>query len=477
MEIDVHDIGLEESPAELTCIGLFDGEVLEPSLAAAPGADEVRETFKKLTLLRPEHPGPVLVVGLGDRTSFDAGRARTAAALAVKQARTRARASIAWVVPDVADGEAVCAGLVEGTVLASWRLERFKPDDEAPRLGSLTLITNRPLDGAARQANVIATAQNRARELQQLPANVATPSYLADRACEIAADQERVSAEVLDRSEFVALGMGGLAAVSQGSVDEPKLIVLRYDGEDTSDERLALVGKAVTFDTGGISLKPSARMFEMKMDMSGGAAVLEAVAAIAALRMRVNILAVVPATDNMPSGQSIRPGDVITHFDGTTVEVNNTDAEGRLILADALAWAVRQPGVAAAVDIATLTGAVLVALGSTHAGLISTDDELAASVEQAGSDTGELVWRLPLHENFAEQIKGTTAQLTNAGTKRKAGTIWAGAFLRHFVGDTPWAHLDIAGTAWDTGRPEVGSGPSGFGVRLLVELARTRAGG
>ena len=209
----------------------------------------------------------------------------------------------------------------------------------------------------------------------------------------------------------------------------------------------------------------------MKMDMSGAAAVLEAVAAIAELGLPVNLIAVVPSTENMPSGTAIKPGDIITQYNGKTVEVNNTDAEGRLILADALAYAV-ELGAERVVDLATLTGAVLIALGSTYAAVISNDDELAGEVERAGEETGELVWRLPLHPEYKELTKGTVADLTNASAKRKAGTIYAGSFLEEFVGDTPWAHVDIAGTAWDVGREYTGSDASGFGVRLLVELAR-----
>jgi leucyl aminopeptidase len=267
--------------------------------------------------------------------------------------------------------------------------------------------------------------------------------------------------------------MGGLLAVSRGSAEEPRLIVLRYSGGG-SNPTLGLVGKGVTFDTGGISLKPSASMHEMKMDMSGAAAVLEAVAAIAELALPVELLAVVPATENMPSGTAIKPGDVITQYDGKTVEVNNTDAEGRLILADALAYAV-ELGAERIVDLATLTGAVLIALGSTYAALISNDDELAATVEAAGGTTGELVWRLPLHPEYKELTKGTVADLTNSAAKRKAGTIYAGSFLEEFVGDVPWAHVDIAGTSWDVGRPYTGNDASGYGVRLLVELARRLA--
>ena len=278
---------------------------------------------------------------------------------------------------------------------------------------------------------------------------------------------------MLGREEIAAKEMGGLVAVSQGSEEEPQLIVLRYSGGGNGPT-LGLVGKGVTFDTGGISIKPSAGMQEMKMDMSGAAAVLQAVAAIAELALPVDLVAVIPATENMPSGTAIKPGDIITQYNGKTVEVNNTDAEGRLILADALSYAV-ELGAERIVDLATLTGAVMVALGSTYAAVISNDDELAGAVIDAGDITGELTWRLPLHPEYKQLTKGTVADLTNASEKRKAGTIYAGSFLEEFVGETPWAHLDIAGTAWDVGREYTGNDASGYGVRLLVELARSLA--
>ncbi len=421
----------------------------------------------------------MLVVGLGKREELDAERARIAAALAAKEAGELSATSIAWVLPESGDDANLAEGLVTGTILGAYRFDRFKSRDAEdpeppPALDSLTLLAPDGVAAAAEAARICAEAQNRARDLQSLPSNVATPSFLARRAREIASAHPAVSAEVLGREEIAAKKMGGLVAVSQGSAEEPKLIVLRYEGGG-SGKALGLVGKGVTFDTGGISLKPPAGMHEMKMDMSGAAAVLEAVGAIAELGLEIDLIAVVPSTENMPSGTAIKPGDIITQYNGKTVEVNNTDAEGRLILADALAYAV-ELGAERVVDIATLTGAVMIALGSTYAAVISNDDELAAEVEQVGRETGELVWRLPLHPEYKALMKGTVADLTNAAAKRKAGTISAASFLEEFVGETPWAHVDIAGTAWDVGRAYTGNDASGFGVRLLTALARSLAG-
>jgi leucyl aminopeptidase len=478
MEVSVSQIAIPEVEAELLAIGLCVGEDLPAALASAPGAADARGDYKKLTVLYPEQPGRVLVAGLGKREELDAECARVAAALVAKEAGRLKAKSLAWALPESSDDDALAEGLITGTILGAYRFDRFKSvdsdDPPPPSLDSLILLGPESVAPAAEVARVCAEAQNRARDLQSLPSNVATPSYLASRAEEIAEAHEALSIEILGREEIAAKKMGGLVAVSQGSAEEPKLIVLRYPGGG-SGRTLGLVGKGVTFDTGGISLKPSGGMQEMKMDMSGAAAVLETVAAIAELALPIELIAVVPSTENMPSGTAIKPGDIVTQYNGKTVEVNNTDAEGRLILADALAYAVEQ-GAERIVDIATLTGAVMIALGSTYAAVISNDDDLAGEVEAVGRETGELVWRLPLHPEYKALTKGTVADLTNASAKRKAGTIYAASFLEEFVGDTPWAHVDIAGTAWDVGREYTGSSASGYGVRLLTALARSLSG-
>jgi len=461
--------------ADLVAIGLCEDEELPGELASARGAADAKGSFKKLATIHPEQPARALVAGLGKREDLDAERLRVAAALVAKEAGKLSATSLAWVLPEDDGADALAEGVVTGTILGAYRFDRFKSKDpenpEPTSLDSLTLLAPESLADAVEAARVCAEAQNRARDLQSLPSNVATPSYLANRAEEIAAAHDSLSVEVFGREEIAAKQMGGLVAVSQGGAEDPRLIVLRYDG-DGSGETLGLIGKGVTFDTGGISLKPSAGMQEMKMDMSGAAAVLETVGAIAELGLELKLIAVVPSTENMPSGTAIKPGDIITQYNGKTVEVNNTDAEGRLILADALAYAIEQ-GADRVVDIATLTGAVMIALGSSYAAVISNDDELAGAVEAVGKETGELVWRLPLHAEYKALMKGTVADLTNASPKRKAGTLSAAGFLEEFVGDTPWAHLDIAGTAWDVGRAYTGSDASGYGVRLLTGLARS----
>jgi leucyl aminopeptidase len=418
-----------------------------------------------------------VVVGLGDRDEFEPERARVGGAIATRTAGSVDATSMALAGPDWTDPKALAKAIVEGAILASYRFDRFKSkkdgdEDEGSgkHLDQITVIGDGELAEPVEAARIAAEAENFARELQDLPANVVTPSYLAGRAEAIAAEHSNVTCEVLGRKEIADKGMGGLVAVSQGTAEDPRLIVLRYQGG--GGETLGLVGKGVTFDTGGISIKPAGSMHEMKMDMSGAAAVLEAVSAIAKLEIPIDILSVIPSTENMPSGTAVKPGDIITQLNGKTVEVNNTDAEGRLILADALSYAV-ELGADRIIDLATLTGAVIVALGSTYAGLISNDDAFAAEVEGAAARTGELAWRLPLHPEYKELTKGTAADLTNASAKRKASTIYAGSFLEEFVDERPWVHLDIAGTAWDVGREYVGKGPTGFGVRLLVDLAQS----
>jgi leucyl aminopeptidase len=477
MKVSVSETAVPEVDADLLAVGLCEDEELPAELTGARGAADARAGLKQLATLHPDAPARAIVVGLGKREDLDAERLRIAAALVAKEAGKLKAASLAWLVPQSDEAAALAEGIVTGTILGGYRFDRFKGkgDDEPPTaLDSLTLIGPATLADDAEAARICAEAQNRARDLQSLPSNVATPSYLARRAREIASAHPAVSTDVLGREEIAAKEMGGLVAVSQGTEEEPKLIVLRYDGGG-SGQTLGLVGKGVTFDTGGISLKTPGGMHEMKMDMSGAAAVLETVRAVAELGLAVDLIAIIPSTENMPSGTAVKPGDVITQYNGKTVEVNNTDAEGRLILADALAYAI-ELGADRIVDIATLTGAVMIALGSSYAALVSNDDALAGQVEEAGRETGELVWRLPLHPEYKALMKGTVADLTNAAPKRKAGTITAASFLEEFVGDTPWAHVDIAGTAWDVGRPYTGSDGSGFGVRLLTALARELSG-
>jgi leucyl aminopeptidase len=480
MQVSATTQSAASSDADTVVLGLFEGEDAPTGTPAEVQAliasGEARGTPKALALAHADGKR-WLLAGLGKREQLTPERARVVAAAVRERARELSTRTLCWQAP--LDGDAAVAGaLVEGTMLADYRFERHKSapaqDSGAPpkRLDGLILAASADLDETAREAALVGEAVNAARDLQNRPGNDLTPSALAAYAESLSREIEGLTVESEGREGIVARGMGAFAAVAQGSEQEPALITLRYKGEGASGPVLGFVGKAVTFDSGGISLKPGPKMSEMKFDMSGGAAVVEAVEAVARLQLPVDLVAVVGATENLPSGAAVKPGDIVRACNGKTIEINNTDAEGRLVLADCLCHAVAQ-GAERIVDLATLTGAVIVALGSTYAGLMSNDDELAAQISAAGERTGELVWRLPLHEEYDELIKGAYGDLDNAPEARKAGTIVGGTFLKNFVGETPWAHLDIAGSAWDLGRAYVGKGASGYGVRLLVELARS----
>jgi leucyl aminopeptidase len=467
----------EETAADTRVVGLFEGESLaDPALQALVELGEAKAGLKKVAVAHEDAPGGgqrrVLIAGLGKRGEFGAEKARVAAAAAAGRAKELGAVSLSWAAPDAG----VAGALVEGTLLKLYSFDRFKSgnqnDDDG--LESLEIAGDGVDADEVEGARVASAAANAARDLQNLPSNVATPTFLAERAGEIADQHETLELELLDREALVARGMGAFAAVAQGSHEDPRLIVLRYRPSGAGGPHLGYVGKAVTFDTGGISIKPSAKMQEMKFDMSGGAAVIEATGAIAALGLPVTLTAVVPATENMPSGHAVKPGDIVTAMNGKTIEVNNTDAEGRLILADALAYAIEQ-GAERVVDLATLTGAVLFALGHTYAGLWSNDDDWFEQVRVASDASGEIGWRMPLHPEYFDLTKGTVADLQNAAEARVAQSNYAAEFLRQFVGDTPWVHVDIAGTAWGMSRNYVGKGASGFGTRMLIELARRAA--
>jgi leucyl aminopeptidase len=477
IEVTVWEGPPGDTKADTRVCGLFDGgKLTDPELQRLVDSGEARGTLKRLCVTHEDAPDGnrrrVIIAGLGKEDEFDAEKARIAAAAAASRAKELGAESLSWTAPE-RDG--AITGIVEGTLLTLYDFNRFKSskdeeEDDSSRDGIKSLeVVGGDADEAS-TAQITAAAQNAARDLQNLPSNVCNPQFLASRAREIADAHDSIEVEVFGRDQIAEMGMGALTAVAQGTDAEPQLIVLRYQGGGDGPH-LGFVGKAVTFDTGGISIKPSAKMHEMKFDMSGGAAVIESIAAIATLGVPAQITAVVPATENMPSGRAVKPGDIVTAMNGKTIEVNNTDAEGRLILSDALCYAIDQ-GAERIVDLATLTGAIIVALGHTYAGLFSNDDDWYGLVEEAGRATGEQGWRLPLHPEFAESIKGKYGDISNIGEAGAAGSIVGAEFLKQFVGDTPWVHVDIAGTAWGMKRNYVGNGASGFGVRFLIELAR-----
>jgi leucyl aminopeptidase len=428
----------------------------------------------------------VVLGGLGKGHAVTAERVRQVAASAAQRARDAGCQSLAFAAIDhgLDPGEAARA-CIEGALLGLYRFTRYKTDSGTDRreIRRLTLWVDdsarRAAQAGARRGEIIAESVNHVRDLGNQPSNVATPTHIAERARAIARANQ-LTCEVIDRKGMERLGMGALLAVARGSLEPPKLIVLRYDGtrkgrrvggsRSKPTGPIALVGKTITFDSGGISLKPSDKMEQMKSDMLGGAGVLAVMEAAARLELPLSLVGLLPATENMPSGTAIKPGDVVTAFSGTTIEIINTDAEGRLVLADALAYAIRRYRPRAIVDIATLTGACSVALGQHAIGLLGTDPALVERLKRAAEASGERVWQLPLWPEYYEHIKSDVADLKNTGG-RPAGTITAAAFLSKFVGDASWAHLDIAGTMWsDENRHYVTKGATGAGVRLLIQM-------
>jgi leucyl aminopeptidase len=441
-------------------------DVDDGALGALVESGEARSEFRALTHAHAAGRRWILI-GLGARDDFDAERARIAAAVALGRARELGARTLCWELPHKVP-DAVAGALVEGTLLAAYRYTAFKSDpgeDRAP--GELVVSAHHDVSGPVALGRVGGEAANRARDLGNAPANTLTPSALAARARELPG----VQVDVMDGAAIEAAGMGAFAAVAQGAGEEPQLITIRHEPPGAAGPLLGIVGKAVTFDSGGYSIKPATRMHEMKFDMCGGAAVLEATGAIAELGLPVRLVSVIGATENMVSARAVRPGDIVRAKAGITIEVNNTDAEGRLVLADCLTHA-RDQGTERLIDVATLTGGIVATFGPVHAGLMGNDDAWCDAVIAAGEATGERVWRLPLDPAYDELIKGRYGDLINSSEGRKAQSITAAALLQRFAGDVPWAHLDIAGVADSLGRPYAESGASGWGVRLLVELAR-----
>jgi leucyl aminopeptidase len=438
----------------------------------------------------PEFPAErVLLVGIGKREDYAMQGLRKAIGTAVRQAERMRVDRMAVALGHVErksehmGGYIAGRGAVEGAVLAAWDYRELKSDpgkddDPVVRLRSLTLLASdddeaRELQAGADVGRVVAEAENLARELATKPGNVATPSHLADVARRIATEGE-MEITVLDRAALQEGRFGGMIAVAAGTDEEPRFIIMEYRGAGADVRPLVLVGKGVTFDTGGISIKPAQKMEDMKYDMSGAAAVLGAMSALARLRPRVNVVGLVPCTENLPSGRAVKPGDVITMYSGKTVEVINTDAEGRLILADALAYA-RRYEPRAMIDAATLTGAVVIGLGHEAIGLMGNNGALIDQVRAVGERTGERCWPLPLWDPYRKLLDSDVADLKNVGG-RTAGSITAGWFLKEFVGDTPWVHLDIAGTAYrDEPAPFLRKGATGVPTRLFIEWILERA--
>jgi leucyl aminopeptidase len=441
----------------------------EKSLGALYEADEITGKLLEFTLvhsLEGYKASRVLIAGMGKPDKFDAASLRRIAGAAVRFLKPKGITTIAF-----AMGEN--PAVVEGAILGAWEPDYLKTDkskDKAISLITFAASGGSALDAAIEKARIIGEATNLSRDIAVEPPNLLTPLTLADRARQMA-QACGLSFEVLDQDRMRQLGMGALLGVAQGSANPPALIVMQYKPENTaSADHLGLVGKGVTFDTGGISIKPSEGMEKMKYDMAGGAAVIGAMQAIALLKPPIAVTGIVPAVENMPGSRAQRPGDIVTSLSGKTIEILNTDAEGRLILADAITYA-KQLGCTHLIDTATLTGAIVVALGHASSGVFANNDELLERWMTAAKQAGEKMWHMPLDEEYRDQLKTVYADIQNIGG-RWGGACSAAMFLKEFAGDTPWVHIDVAGTAWlDDAKPYLAKGPTGIPLGSMVNLA------
>jgi leucyl aminopeptidase len=455
----------------------------EPPSAELAGLVEAGEVTTKRGTARSAQVDGVrtLVVGAGPRDELDADALRDAAAAAVGDLRATTGGALAW--PLDADLQLSAAeqasAVIEGAVLAGYDPGAWKTvTREGEDVSTLVLVTDADVAAAVSHAETVAEWANRARDLVNRPANDLSPATLADYAQELADGTEGLTFEALGPDEMRSLGMGALLAVGAGSYNEPRLIVLRWEPADAgSDVVLGLVGKGLTFDSGGISLKPATHMEDMKGDMAGAAAVVGGIGALAKLGIPVRAMMVVAAAENMPSGRSMRPGDILTAANGKTIEVTNTDAEGRLVLADAL-WYAREQGATHVVDFATLTGIMARALGDQYAGILANDDAWRDEIVAAGEASGDYVWPFPLHPRYRKLIDSAFADMKNSSLRGVGGPIYATSFLQEFAGEGPWAHIDMAGTGlltWPRGDYLAQVGGTGWGVRLIVALAERLA--
>src|SRR5579883_905841 len=445
--------------------------------AAVIASGEVTAKPAETTLLRsPEKlkAKRLLLIGGGKAKSFSASDLRKLAGAVVRALKPRGIRSLAFVAPDSLNAEEAVKAIVEGAFVGNFDPDTYKSDRKDQQIDSFTVVATgdqKKLQQAHDEAVIIGESQNFTRDLVNEPSNHMTPTILAERAKKMA-KEVGLKCETYGADKIKELKMGAFWGVAQGSDEPPALIVLQYEPAGApANIKIGLVGKGITFDTGGISIKPADGMEKMKYDMAGGAAMLGAMRAIALLKPKVNVLGIVCATENMPSGKAQKPGDVQIAMSGKSIEIINTDAEGRLVLADGLHYA-KQLGCTHLIDAATLTGAVVVALGYVNAGIFANDEKMYERFSKAEAQAGEKFWRLPLDDEYKEMIKSDIADIKNTGG-RWGGAVTAAMFLKEFVGDTPWMHLDIAGVAWmEEAKPWIAKGPSGIAVRSIVEFAR-----
>ncbi|MFC1892511.1 leucyl aminopeptidase [Chloroflexota bacterium] len=491
MEIEAIAGDITRIEAEAIVLGFFEGRehpdgdiarvdsVLDGAISQLVRQGEIKGKLDEVTVIHSLGRLPaarVVIAGFGKREELTLDRVRRVVAGACQHLRRKRVETVATIAhgADIAGEEKAAQAVTEGALLGLYSFRKHMTKEG--ELGEIKKITIVEADEAklsivkrgCDRGTVLAEATNLARDMVNEPANYMTPSHMAELAARLA-ETHQLELNVLEREQMQELGMGGLLGVAQGSHQPPKFIVLHYRGRDSVEVDVALVGKGITFDSGGISIKPSEKMEEMKGDMAGGATVMAAISAAARLKPRINVAAIVPATENLPGSQALKPGDVLTAMNGKTIEIISTDAEGRLVLADALGYAGKL-GTKSIVDLATLTGAMRIALGEVYTGAFGNNQGLMDKVIAAGADAGELIWQMPMHEDYKEQIKSDVADIKNVGN-RYGGAITAAQFLAEFAGDTPWVHLDIAGTSYsDKGQSYRPKGATGVPVRTLVNF-------
>jgi leucyl aminopeptidase len=462
--LESSDAAVREAAKDVIASGEVTGKVLETTLLHRPAGLKAKR---------------LLLVGGGKAKDFSSTELRKLAGTAVRSLKSKSIRSFAFALPEngatagVSANESVRA-IVEGAFVGNFDPDYYKSDRKDQKIDAVTIVVRgdpTALESAMQAGRIVAESQNFTRDLVNEPSNRMTPTMLAERAKKMAAEVG-LKCEAYGADKIKELKMGAFWGVAQGSDEPPALIVLRYEPADAAkDVHLGLVGKGVTFDTGGISIKPADGMEKMKYDMAGAATMIGVMRAIALLKPKVKVTAIICATENMPSGKAQKPGDVQIAMSGKSIEIINTDAEGRLILADGLCYA-RQLGCTHLVDAATLTGAVVVALGYVNAGIFASDDQMFERFANANKQAGEKMWRLPLDDEYKEIIKSNIADIVNSGG-RYGGAISAAMFLKEFAEDTPWIHLDIAGTAWmEENKPWIAKGPSGIALRSLVEFVK-----
>jgi leucyl aminopeptidase len=458
-KLQTGDKALLTAAADLVASGEVTGKMLETTLLHKPDGLKAKR---------------LLLIGGGKAKSFSSAELRKLAGAAVRSLKAKDLKSFAFVAPGSGTEDGVKA-IVEGALVGNFDPDYYKSDRKEQKIEELVIVAppaeKRSLQSAAEQGRIIGEAQNFTRDLVNEPGNRMTPTVLAERA-EKMCEETGLECEIYGPDKIKELKMGAFWSVSQGSEEEPRLIVMRYEPSRAPKGRvLGLVGKGITFDSGGISIKPADGMEKMKYDMAGGAAMIGAMRAIAQLKPNLRVIGIVCASENMPSGKAQKPGDVQIAMSGKSIEIINTDAEGRLVLADGLHYA-RQLGCTHLIDAATLTGACVVALGMVNVGIFSNDEDFYGRFNKSLRKSGEKMWRLPVDEEYREMIKSNIADIVNSGG-RWGGAVTAAMFLKEFVGDTPWIHLDIAGVAWmEDNKPWIAKGPSGVPVRSLVEFAR-----